>query len=116
PEDALGQDHAPPAARDRPRRGDHAGRLDAREPGDPRAAERGRLTRPSGGRRVILRPPERWMSGRNRTPGKRVGVTSPSGVRIPLSPPEQQAPAFAGVLVCTEDLSKPAPCLALRGC
>jgi hypothetical protein len=38
-EDALGQDHAPPAALDRQGRGDHAGRLDAREPGDPRAAE-----------------------------------------------------------------------------
>ena len=30
-EDSLRQDHAPPAARDRARRGDHAGRFDARE-------------------------------------------------------------------------------------
>ena len=35
------QDHAPPAALDREGRGDHAGHLDAREPGDPRAAEAG---------------------------------------------------------------------------
>ena len=38
PEDALGQDHAPAAARDRARRGDHAGYVDAREPGDHRPA------------------------------------------------------------------------------
>ena len=31
---------------------------------------------------------ERWMSGLSRTPGKRVRVNSPSGVRIPLSPPK----------------------------
>ena len=37
-EDALGQDHAPPAALDRARRGDHAGHLDAGERGDPRSA------------------------------------------------------------------------------
>jgi hypothetical protein len=28
------------------------------------------------------------MSGLSRTPGKRVRVNSPSGVRIPLSPPQ----------------------------
>ena len=36
------------------------------------------------------------MSGLSRTPGKRVRVNSPSGVRIPLSPP--QMPAQAGIL------------------
>ncbi len=34
-----------------------------------------------------LPPPERWMSGLSRTPGKRVRVNSPPRVRIPLSPP-----------------------------
>ena len=38
-EDALRQDHAPAAALDRQGRGDHAGRVDARESRDPRAAE-----------------------------------------------------------------------------
>ena len=38
-QDALRQDHAPAAALDRQGRGDHPGRLDAREPGDPGAAE-----------------------------------------------------------------------------
>ncbi len=38
-EDALGQDHAPAAALDRQGRGDHAGRVDAREPAHPRPAE-----------------------------------------------------------------------------
>ena len=42
-EDALGQDHAPAAALDREGRGDHAGRLDARESGDPRPVETGTL-------------------------------------------------------------------------
>jgi acetyl-CoA synthetase len=37
-EDALGQDHAPPAALDRQGRGNHAGRLDAGEPRNPGAA------------------------------------------------------------------------------
>ena len=37
-EDAQRQDHAPPAALDRQGRGDHAGHVDAREPGDPGAA------------------------------------------------------------------------------
>ena len=32
-------------------------------------------------------PPERWPSGRRRTPAKGVRVKSPSRVRIPLSPP-----------------------------
>jgi hypothetical protein len=35
PEDALGQDHAPPAAFDREGRRDQTGRLDARESGGP---------------------------------------------------------------------------------
>ena len=43
-EDALGQDHAAAAALDREGRGDHAGRLDARESGDPRPAEADALT------------------------------------------------------------------------
>ncbi len=38
-EDALRQDHAPAAARARKKRGDHAGCLDARESGDPGAAQ-----------------------------------------------------------------------------
>ena len=33
------------------------------------------------------RAPERWPSGRRRTPAKGVWVKSPSRVRIPLSPP-----------------------------
>ena len=41
-EDALRQDHAPPAAHHRARRRDHPGRLDAREPRDPRPAPRRR--------------------------------------------------------------------------
>ena len=41
-EDALGQDHAPPAARHRAQRGHHAGPVDAREPGDHRSAARRR--------------------------------------------------------------------------
>jgi hypothetical protein len=40
------------------------------------------------GSAIIADFPERWMSGLSRTPGKRVWVNSPSGVRIPLSPPE----------------------------
>ena len=43
-EDALGQDHAAPAALDRQGRGNHAGRLDAGEPRDPRAAQTQHLT------------------------------------------------------------------------
>ena len=43
-QDALRQDHAPPAALDRQGRGDHAGRLHAREPGDPGAVEAGHVT------------------------------------------------------------------------
>ena len=39
-QDALGQDHAPTVARDRARRGDHAGHLDAGESGDRRAVAR----------------------------------------------------------------------------
>src|SRR5205085_31656 len=42
-QDALGQDHAAPLACHRQGRGDHAGCLDAREPGDPGAAEAGAL-------------------------------------------------------------------------
>src|SRR5204863_8390182 len=42
-QDALGQDHAAPVARDREGRADHAGCLDARESRDPRAAEAGAL-------------------------------------------------------------------------
>ena len=38
--------------------------------------------------------PERWMSGLSRTPGKRVRVNSPSGVRIPLSPPPDATSKF----------------------
>ena len=63
-EDALGQDHAPAAALDRQGRGDHAGRLDARESGDPRAAEAvavasraaepGRVRRGVGERRALV--------------------------------------------------------------
>ena len=45
-EDALGQDHAAAAALDRQGRGDHAGRVDAREPGDPRAVEAGAMRKP----------------------------------------------------------------------
>src|SRR5262249_24050328 len=41
-EDALGQDHAPPAALGRPRRRDHPGRLHARKPRHPRPAPRRR--------------------------------------------------------------------------
>src|ERR671930_420760 len=40
-EDPLGQDHAPIAALDRKGRGNHPGRLDAREPGHPRSTEAG---------------------------------------------------------------------------
>ncbi len=39
-EDALRQDHAPPVALAREGRGDHAGRIDAGEPGDSRSAWR----------------------------------------------------------------------------
>ena len=42
-EDAQRQDHAAPAARGRQRREDHAGHVDAREPGDPRTAGRKEL-------------------------------------------------------------------------
>ena len=38
-QDAFGQDHAPVVALDRQGRGDHAGRVDAGESRDPRAAE-----------------------------------------------------------------------------
>src|SRR6185369_13279394 len=38
-QDALREDHAPPAALDRQGRGDHPGRVDARESGDSGAAE-----------------------------------------------------------------------------
>ena len=37
------------------------------------------------------------MSGLSRTPGKRVWVNSPSGVRIPLSPPRIQANQALGI-------------------
>ena len=50
-EDALGKDHAPAAALARQGRGDHAGRLDARESGDPRAAQAVDLSLRSGSRR-----------------------------------------------------------------
>ena len=43
-EDPLRQDHAPAAALDRQGRGDHAGRVDAGESGDPRSAEAGAVT------------------------------------------------------------------------
>ena len=42
PKTRSGQDHAPAAALDRQRRGNHAGRVHAREPGDPAAAQRSR--------------------------------------------------------------------------
>ena len=48
-EDALGQDHAAAAASRGARRGDHPGRLDAGESGDPRSAARHRAG-PSPGR------------------------------------------------------------------
>src|SRR5690606_15562204 len=44
---------------------------------------------------VYSAPSEGWMSGLSRTPGKRVGVNSPSGVRIPLPPPVAQPPCRA---------------------
>ena len=37
--------------------------------------------------RLRLPPPERWMSGLSRTPGKRVRAKHPPRVRIPPSPP-----------------------------
>ena len=48
-----------------------------------------RPTLGSSGARTRLRspPPERWMSGLSRTPGKRVGAKHPPRVRIPPSPP-----------------------------
>ena len=42
-QDALRQDHAPPAARDRQRRSDHAGHFHAGESGGDRAAQEGRI-------------------------------------------------------------------------
>jgi NAD-dependent deacetylase len=53
-EDAQRQDHAPPAALDRAGPGDHAGHLDAREPGDPGAAGGEELTRRAPASLVIL--------------------------------------------------------------
>ena len=41
---------------------------------------------------------ERWPSGRRRTPGKCVNVTSVSWVRIPFSPLTQIKPAKVGFL------------------
>jgi hypothetical protein len=43
----------------------------------------------------MVRAPERWPSGRRRTPAKGVRVKSPSRVRIPLSPPVLQETANA---------------------
>ena len=59
-EDALGQDHAAPAALDRQGRGDQAGRVHAGEPGDPRAAEAVHLARE--------------VSMRRRAPGRRFAL------------------------------------------
>jgi acetyl-CoA synthetase len=53
-EDALREDHAAAAARDRQGRGNHAGRLDAREPGDPRAAEAVDVTQQSAAKQQRL--------------------------------------------------------------
>ena len=48
----------------------------------------------------IRRPPERWMSGLSRTPGKRVRAKHPPRVRIPPSPPKhQEIRAFAARLL-----------------
>ena len=47
-EDPLRQDHAAAAALDREGRGDHAGRLDARESGDPGPAEAGAVSDVAG--------------------------------------------------------------------
>ena len=58
-QDALGQDHAAPAAVGRARRGDHAGRLDAGEPGDPRSAARHGHAPRRQGRRPGKRPARR---------------------------------------------------------
>ena len=61
-EDALRQDHAPPAALGRQRRGDHAGHVDAREPGDPRAA-RARRTERSAKRAWRMAPTFHLVAG-----------------------------------------------------
>ena len=61
-EDAQRQDHAPPAALGRQGRGDHAGHVDAREPGDPGAAGGEELRRRGGGRRRRAR----WSRSRRR--------------------------------------------------
>jgi acetyl-CoA synthetase len=54
-------------------RADHAGRVDAGEPGDPGAARRSRILAIIGGFAVMRSThQERWMSGLSRTPGKRV--------------------------------------------
>ena len=58
------QDHAPPAALDRQGRGDHAGRLDAGESGDPRAVETGeQLThRSASSRRAFIGQGQRLLA------------------------------------------------------
>ena len=49
------------------------------------------------------------MSGLSRTPGKRVRVNSPSGVRIPLSPPPSRSArlladqAYIGMILKSAD-------------
>src|SRR4029079_15355004 len=58
-EDAQRQDHAPTAALDRAGPGDHAGHVDAREPGHPRAARGKELI----GRRQAMAPVFHLVAG-----------------------------------------------------
>jgi hypothetical protein len=59
-----------------------------------RATARRSLTRAACAQLITSRARERWPSGRRRSPAKRVGVTSPSRVQIPPSPPRAPLSIF----------------------
>ena len=86
-EDAQRQDHAQAAARGRQRREDHAGHVDAREPGDPRAARREELSGAAGGRwrRSSTSSPARPIRSRRSATRSRptAGSSSPARCRSP---------------------------------
>ena len=86
-EDAQRQDHAAPAALGRQRRDDHAGHVDAREPGHPRAAGGEELSRVRGRRwdRSFTSSPARPIRSRRSATRSRptAGCSSPGRCRSP---------------------------------